>query len=62
MFFKKNYFVKFQYEGPKEKGTCSTTIRCIPCMVNQIPNELRKILRNMGHEVNKVYITDIKQI
>lgn len=62
MFFKKNYFVEFEYEGPKEKGICSTTIRCHSFMVPKVASELKKILNAMGHEVNSVYITNIKQV
>lgn len=62
MFFKKNYFVEFEYKGVEERGTCSTTIRCIPSMVPKIPEELKKILIGMGYKVNVIFITSIKKI
>lgn len=62
MFFKKNYFVEFEYEGAEGKTTCSTTIRCIPSMVPKIPDELKKILKSMGYKVNGIFIKSIKQI
>ncbi|AIY80649.1 hypothetical protein U728_766 [Clostridium botulinum 202F] len=62
MFFKKNYFVEFEYEGAKGKATCSATVRCIPSMVPEIPNELKKILIGMGHKIDTVFITSIKKI
>lgn len=62
MFFKKNYFVEFEYEGAEGKTTCSTTIRCIPAMVPKIPSELKRNLKEMGYKVNGIFITSIKQI
>jgi hypothetical protein len=62
MFFKKNYFVEFEYKGPKEKGTCSTTMRCFPSMVPKSASELKKILNSMGHDVDTIFITSIKRL
>lgn len=62
MFFKKNYFVEFEYTGAEGTTTCSTTIRCIPSIVPKIPCELKRNLKEMGYKVNEIFIKSIKQI
>ncbi|WP_321835429.1 hypothetical protein [Clostridium butyricum] len=62
MFFKKNYFVEFEYEGPEENGGGSVVVRCLPSELIKATDEIKKTLEHMKIKVDRIFITKIKRV
>ncbi|WP_322020125.1 hypothetical protein [Clostridium butyricum] len=61
MFFKKNYFVEFEYEGPEENGV-GVVVRCLPSELIKATDEIKKTLEHMKIKVDRIFITKIKRV
>ncbi|MEX0085067.1 hypothetical protein [Clostridium butyricum] len=62
MFFKKNYFVEFEYDGPEEKGNGSTMIRCLPSKLPKVTDEVKKTLDRMEIKADTISIIKINRV
>ncbi|MEX0085132.1 hypothetical protein AB2T90_22155 [Clostridium butyricum] len=62
MFFKKNYFVEFEYDGQEENGVGGVVVRCLPSELIKVTDEIKKTLEHMKIKVDRIFITKIKRV